>query len=73
MNFFCIYSLKAMRVKVWRARSDSPLFDCKQYAQGMEGLYYRMWDRYSHGEKPDHLTKVTTSITNSTCTPAISK
>nr|CAD7575087.1 unnamed protein product [Timema californicum] len=49
--------LKSIRVKVWRARSDSPLFDCQQYAQGMEKLYKRMWEKHSHGEKPDHITE----------------
>ncbi|KAK7872292.1 hypothetical protein R5R35_012135 [Gryllus longicercus] len=48
--------LKAIRVKVWRARTDSPLFDCKQYAVGMEQLYSRMWERYARGEKADHLS-----------------
>ncbi|XP_021934917.1 UDP-N-acetylglucosamine--peptide N-acetylglucosaminyltransferase 110 kDa subunit [Zootermopsis nevadensis] len=47
--------LKAARGKVWRARTDSPLFDCLQYAQGMEKLYKQMWERHSHGEKPDHI------------------
>jgi len=47
--------LKATRAKVWRARTESPLFDCLQYAQGMEKLYKEMWERHSHGEKPDHI------------------
>ncbi|CAG2061914.1 unnamed protein product [Timema podura] len=49
--------LKSIRVKVWRARSDSPLFDCQQYAQGMEKLYKRMWEKHAHGDKPDHITE----------------
>jgi protein O-GlcNAc transferase len=53
-NAVC-FSLKATRVKVWRARTDSPLFDCLQYAQGMEKLYKQMWERHSCGEKPDHI------------------
>lgn len=47
-----------MRAKVWIARSESPLFDCKQYAQGMEMLYTKMWDRFSQGMKPDHIAAV---------------
>lgn len=55
---FFVDSLKAMRAKVWTARTESPLFDCKQYAQGMEMLYSRMWDRHSQGLKPDHIAAV---------------
>lgn len=47
-----------MRHKVWTARTSSPLFDCKQYAQGLEKLYNRMWDRFSKGMKPDHVAAV---------------
>lgn len=48
--------LKAIRAEVWRARAESPLFDCKQYAQGMEKLYKVMWERHERGEKPDHIS-----------------
>lgn len=48
--------LKAIRAKVWLARCESPLFDCKQYAQGMEALFYKMWERFARGEKPDHIS-----------------
>lgn len=47
--------LKGMRAKVWVARTESPLFDCQQYAQGMEMLFSRMWDRHAQGMKPDHV------------------
>ncbi|XP_076171153.1 O-linked N-acetylglucosamine (GlcNAc) transferase sxc isoform X1 [Ptiloglossa arizonensis] len=50
--------LKATRAKVWKARSESPLFNCKLYALGMEMLYRKMWDRYARGEKPDHVAAV---------------
>ncbi|XP_071650081.1 UDP-N-acetylglucosamine--peptide N-acetylglucosaminyltransferase 110 kDa subunit isoform X2 [Temnothorax longispinosus] len=50
--------LKATRVKVWKARSESPLFNCKLYAMGMEMLYTKMWERYAHGENPDHVSAV---------------
>lgn len=52
------YSLKGMRAKVWQARTESPLFDCKQYAQGMEMLFSRMWDRHAAGLKPDHVAAI---------------
>lgn len=51
-----------MRHKVWTARTTSPLFDCKQYAQGLEQLYSRMWDRFSKGLKPDHVSAVKREI-----------
>lgn len=47
--------LKGMRAKVWKARVDSPLFDCKQYANGLEMLYTKMWNRHSRGENADHI------------------
>jgi len=47
--------LKAMRAKVWKARAECPLFDCKQYAQGMETLFTKMWDKHAKGEMPDHI------------------
>ncbi|XP_017794291.1 PREDICTED: UDP-N-acetylglucosamine--peptide N-acetylglucosaminyltransferase 110 kDa subunit isoform X1 [Habropoda laboriosa] len=50
--------LKAIRAKVWKARSESPLFNCKLYAIGMEMLYKKMWERYARGEKPDHVAAV---------------
>lgn len=42
-----------------KARVESPLFDCKQYATGLEGLFLRMWGRHSHGEVADHITDTT--------------
>ncbi|KAL3286096.1 hypothetical protein HHI36_000608 [Cryptolaemus montrouzieri] len=51
--------LKAMRHKVWAARTTSPLFDCKIYAQGLELLYSKMWQRFATGLKPDHITDTT--------------
>ena len=47
--------LKATRNKVWKARLQSPLFDCKAYATNMERLFLRMWNRQDKGEKPDHI------------------
>lgn len=51
--------LRSMRHKVWKARVESPLFDCKQYANGLESLFVRMWDRHSRGEHADHITDTT--------------
>lgn len=48
--------LKAIRAKVWIARVDSPLFDCKQYAAGLEKLFRRMWKRFEGGHEPDHIS-----------------
>lgn len=48
--------LRAMRAKVWKARVESPLFDCKQYANGLEKLYDIMWNRFSSGELPDNIS-----------------
>lgn len=50
--------LKTMRAKVWEARVQSPLFDCSQYAKGLEMLFTRMWDRFSIGEEPDHISAI---------------
>lgn len=48
--------LKAIRAKVWTSRVDSPLFDCKQYTQGLEKIYRKMWKRFEAGLEPDHLS-----------------
>lgn len=53
--------LRATRAKVWKARVESPLFDCKQYAQGLEMLYDKMWDKCARGESPDHLAAIENS------------
>ncbi|XP_033250906.1 UDP-N-acetylglucosamine--peptide N-acetylglucosaminyltransferase 110 kDa subunit-like isoform X2 [Drosophila miranda] len=50
--------LKAQRAKVWKARVDSPLFDCTQYAKGLEQLFSRMWDKFANSEVPDHISAV---------------
>lgn len=48
--------LRSIRHKVWKARAESPLFDCKQYANSLENLFFRMWERHSRGESADHIT-----------------
>lgn len=48
--------LRSIRHKVWKARAESALFDCKQYANGLENLFVRMWDRHARGELPDHIS-----------------
>lgn len=48
--------LRGMRAKVWKARTSSPLFNCKHYARSMEILYRKMWDLYENGKESDHVT-----------------
>lgn len=50
--------LKSLRAKVWKARDESPLFDCKQYAQGLEMLFMQMWKRFLRSEPPDHISAI---------------
>lgn len=50
-------SLQGMKAKVWKARSTSPLFNTKIYANNLENLFERMWERYEQGLEPDHLIK----------------
>ncbi|KAI5735439.1 hypothetical protein M8J77_018346 [Diaphorina citri] len=49
--------LKAMRAKVWQARTESPLFCVQRYAQRLESLYKVMWDRYSQNLPVTHITQ----------------
>lgn len=53
--------LKAMRAKVWKARVESPLFDCAQYAKGLEMLFMRMWQKFARNETPDHIAVLPSS------------
>lgn len=48
--------LKAIRARVWSARCKSPLFDCKQYVQGLEKIFRKMWKRYEAHLEADHLS-----------------
>lgn len=50
--------LKGMRAKVWKARVESPLFDCAQYARGLEMVFKLMWNRFAASELPDHISAV---------------
>jgi len=45
-----------IRNYVWKARLSSPLFNTRQYAQGLEDTFFKMWERYDKGLEPDHLT-----------------
>ena len=47
-----------MRAKVWKGRTSSPLFNCKQYASHLERLFEVMWDRHARGEKLDHISEL---------------
>lgn len=48
--------LKSVRARVWQARAESPLFDCHQYARGLEQLYSIMYGRLKCGEPVDHIS-----------------
>lgn len=56
--------LRSMRQKVWNARIESPLFDCKQYTIGLETVFSRMWNRFSRNEPIDHITDTTVQVHN---------
>ncbi|KAK3577263.1 hypothetical protein CHS0354_030548 [Potamilus streckersoni] len=47
--------LRALRAKIWKARTSSPLFNCKTYAYNMEKLFWKMWKHHQAGNPPDHL------------------
>lgn len=49
---------RGIRAKVWKAREESPLFDCQAYAVGLEQLYARMWEKHARGEPIDHIAAV---------------
>ena len=44
-----------MRAKVWKLRTESPLFNVKSYTQSLEQLYARMWHQYTTIGAADHL------------------
>ena len=44
-----------MKYKVWKGRTESPLFNVKTYTMNLEHLFYTMWEKYEKGEKPDHI------------------
>ncbi|CAH1776946.1 unnamed protein product [Owenia fusiformis] len=50
--------LKDIRAKVFKQRTESPLFNTKLYASHLEKLYRSMWEKYEHGEKPEHITQI---------------
>ena len=49
--------LRKIRAKVWRARTSSPLFNCRHYAHNMETLFKEMWTKYENEEEVDHITE----------------
>lgn len=51
--------LRWIRQKIWFARMNSPLFDCKAYTVGLEIVFKRMWTRYSRNEPIDHMNNTT--------------
>lgn len=50
--------LRGMRAKVWKGRTESPLFNCKTYATDLERLFEVMWQKFAKGEKPDHISEL---------------
>merc|ERR1712045_1110612 len=50
--------LTGMRAKVWKGRTESPLFNCKTYATDLERLFEVMWQKFAKGEKPDHISEL---------------
>ena len=50
------FSLRGMRAKVWKGRTESPLFNCQTYAHDLERLFNLMWERHSRNKRPDHIT-----------------
>ncbi|XP_077298413.1 UDP-N-acetylglucosamine--peptide N-acetylglucosaminyltransferase 110 kDa subunit-like [Arctopsyche grandis] len=47
--------LRTTRAKVWKARNESPLFDCDIYTKSMELLFNKMWKRHKKGKSPKHV------------------
>jgi protein O-GlcNAc transferase len=47
--------LKAIRAKVWCARTESPLFNVKTYTTNLERLFYKMWENFCKEETPHHI------------------
>ncbi|XP_054160529.1 UDP-N-acetylglucosamine--peptide N-acetylglucosaminyltransferase 110 kDa subunit-like [Oppia nitens] len=47
--------LKAIRAKVWRNRTESPLFNVKIYTSNLEKLYLKMWTKFCESDKFDHI------------------
>lgn len=41
--------------KVWKNRTATSLFDCKQYAHDLEDLFHKMWNRFSNKKRVDHI------------------
>ena len=52
-----------MRAKVWQGRTESPLFDCKTYTEDIEKLFKIMWEKFARGDKPGHITELTSEET----------
>ncbi|XP_038055705.1 UDP-N-acetylglucosamine--peptide N-acetylglucosaminyltransferase 110 kDa subunit-like [Patiria miniata] len=44
-----------MKFKVWKGRTESPLFNVKTYTLSLERLFFQMWEKQEKGEKADHV------------------
>merc|ERR1711915_1154397 len=49
--------LAGTRAKVWKLRVESPLFSVRTYTKDIEELYFKMWRKFSNGEKVSHITQ----------------
>jgi hypothetical protein len=52
---------KAIRAKVWKSRISSSLFDTKNYARDLEGVYTKIWNRHSRGLPTGNYQRSTSS------------
>jgi predicted O-linked N-acetylglucosamine transferase (SPINDLY family) len=44
--------LSGIRARLWRNRSDYPLFDTKRFCSHVESAYTLMWERHQRGDPP---------------------
>ncbi|WP_411885654.1 tetratricopeptide repeat protein [Polaromonas sp. YR568] len=44
--------LSGIRARLWRNRSEYPLFDTKRFCAHMESAYTMMWERHQRGDPP---------------------
>ena len=52
---------KAIRAKVWKSRITSTLFDTKNYAKEIEGVFSKIWHKHAKGLAPDHILSLSGS------------
>ncbi|XP_050543771.1 UDP-N-acetylglucosamine--peptide N-acetylglucosaminyltransferase 110 kDa subunit-like [Daktulosphaira vitifoliae] len=47
--------LESVRANIWTLRTESKLFDCKNYSDQLEILYKNVWDKYVTEQSTKHL------------------